>query len=192
MEGLAPVPNIDAAVREDVRSRSIERGAAELHRELAVIDPAMAATLRPTDTQRICRALEVHLSTGRSLLDFRNEAKREPLLQGYDVQATVLMPDRSLLHQRIETRAELMLDGGAVDEVEALNRLDLPSDATVLRAIGVPQIMPFLRGEIERSELLKRLQAATRQYAKRQSTFFRGQFGNHWVFRDPFASEGAV
>ena len=142
----------------------------------------MAETLRPSDTQRICRALEVKLSSGRSLIDFREVANRQPLLLGQDLEATVLMPDRAVLHRRIEARAELMLENGAIDEVRAITELSLPDDATVLRAIGVKQIAAFLNGELTEVELLKRLQAATRQYAKRQLTFFRGQFGNHWTF----------
>lgn len=186
LEGLAPVPAVDPAIRDDVRSRATSVESEELYQELAALDSVMAATLRPTDTQRICRALEVQLSTGRSLLDFRNDAKRDPLLGDMKVDATVLMPERAVLHERINLRAEMMLDGGAIDEVRALNALNLPTNSTVLRAIGVPQISAFLDGEIDRAQLLERLQAATRQYAKRQSTFFRGQFGNDWVFRDPF------
>ncbi|EFL90770.1 tRNA (adenosine(37)-N6)-dimethylallyltransferase MiaA [Ahrensia sp. R2A130] len=188
LEGLAPVPTIDPQIREEVRQRSLIGGSAAMHGELETVDPDTAATVRPTDTQRICRALEVKLSTGRSLLDFRKEAKRDPLLTKHSVQSTVLMPDRAILHERIEARAVTMLENGALDEVKAIIRLNLPADATVMRAIGVPQITAFLNGEIGKVELLQRLQAATRQYAKRQSTFFRGQFGNDWVFRDPHKS----
>lgn len=171
LDGIAPVPPIDPAVREAVRAMPVADARAALARE----DPAAAARLAPADTARTARALEVVRSTGRSLSAW--QAERSGGIGGRVTLAPlVLLPDRAVLAQRIDARAAAMLDGGAIAEVAALvARADLPADAPVRRAIGVADIAAMLAGGIGRDEALARLRLATRRYAKRQNTWFRHQ-----------------
>ncbi|MEL6948087.1 MAG: tRNA dimethylallyltransferase, partial [Pseudomonadota bacterium] len=120
------------------------------------------------------------LQTGKTLAAFQAERGAKPLLAARTLWRHLIMPDRSVLHQRINDRAEWMMDHGAVEEVQALRAINLPPDATALKAIGVQQIGDLIDGKIDRAEALNRLKAATRQYAKRQCTWFRGQFNDEW------------
>lgn len=181
--GLANTPSIDLALRASIRADLINHGSDALHARLAKLDPKGSATLRPSDGQRIARALEVVMQTGKPLSHFQDRQAQDadrPLLPDLEVQRFLIMPERADLHARINTRAELMLQSGALEEVEALMKLELPSEATVLRAIGVSQLSDLLAGRCSREEALDRLKAATRQYAKRQSTWFRGQLDDRW------------
>jgi tRNA dimethylallyltransferase len=175
LDGIAPIPDIDPAVRAAVRGLAT----ADAHAALAREDPAAAARLRSTDTQRIARALEVVRSTGRPLAAWH--ARLEGGIGGdHDVKALVLMPDRDWLHARIDARAAAMLDGGALPEVAALLARALPPDAPVLRAIGVPEIAALLAGTATRDATLAAIALATRRYAKRQATWFRHQPPSDW------------
>ncbi|MEO0548157.1 MAG: tRNA (adenosine(37)-N6)-dimethylallyltransferase MiaA, partial [Pseudomonadota bacterium] len=178
--GLANTPEIDPDLRRSVRDDLIEHGSGALYLRLQEHDPTGAEGLRPTDGQRIARALEVVLQTGKSLAHFQANAASSALLGGRRVERLVLMPERSELHARINKRARIMLENGALEEVKALLALDLPPEATVLRAIGVPQLTSLLAGELSQSDALEALRAATRQYAKRQFTWFRGQLDDRW------------
>ena len=175
LDGIAPIPEIDDAVRLAVRA--LETG--DAHGALLVEDPAMAAALNPRDDSRIKRALEVVRSTGRSIGEWR-EAKAGGIGDAVALYPLILLPPRDWLHERCDARFEAMMENGAVEEVEALLSRDLPWDAPVLRAIGVPEISAMLRGEISREEAITRGQAATRQYAKRQYTWFRNQPPSSW------------
>jgi len=179
-EGLARVPEILPAIRADVRQSLDDAGSVALHARLQKHDPEGAARLRPSDGQRIARALEVVLSTGLPLATFQAATKANGLVSGMRLERIVLEPERPILHERINARTDRMFDEGAVEEVERLLDLNLPPEATVLRAIGVEQIGKLLRGEEDLSNTISRIKALTRQYAKRQSTWFRGQFGNAW------------
>ncbi len=178
-QGLSPVPQIDAAVRAEVRQRLVRDGAQALHGELAAKDPEGAAVLRPSDGQRIARALEVVLSTGTPLVE-HHRAIQPAILDGWTLEKVIVEPPRPVLHARIAARADWMLRNGAIAEVEALRALVLPPEATVSKAIGVAQIGAMLDGDLTRAEGLAKLIAATRQYAKRQSTWFRGQMDGTW------------
>ncbi|MGK6355858.1 tRNA (adenosine(37)-N6)-dimethylallyltransferase MiaA [Sphingomonas sp. DT-207] len=175
IDGIAPVPEIDPDVRKAVRALPV----AEAHAALALADPESAARLRPTDTSRVARALEVVRSTGQTIGDWQTH--REGGI-GSDIRlaALVLLPDREWLGERIDRRFVTMV-AQAEDEVRALlARTDIPADAPVLRAIGVPEVGAMLRGEIEREAAVAEGAAATRQYAKRQYTWFRRQPPEHW------------
>jgi len=176
VDGIAPVPEIDPTIREKVRAMSTDAAEAALARE----DAAARARLSATDGSRIKRALEVIRSTGKSILAWR-ETKNGGIGRDVDISALILLPPREWLHQRCDNRFSQMIDDGAVEEVEALLQLDLPHDAPVLRAIGVPEISAMMRGEIGQPECIARGQAATRQYAKRQYTWFRNQPPAHWI-----------
>jgi tRNA dimethylallyltransferase len=177
--GLSDMPAIPEALRETLRTRLLEEGLDGLYGELAAADPAMAASLNRQDGQRIVRALEVVKATGRSIADFRGQSG-PVIIDADEARKIVVLPDRAVLHQRINGRFEKMLQQGAEDEVRALLALDLPAEAPVMKAIGVSQITAMVRGEMTREEVLEKGAAATRQYAKRQMTWFRNQMNDSW------------
>ncbi|WP_208601627.1 tRNA (adenosine(37)-N6)-dimethylallyltransferase MiaA [Rhizobium aethiopicum] len=177
--GLSDMPDIPAALREELRTRLLEEGVDQLYAELQAVDPAMAASLNRQDGQRIVRALEVIKATGRSIADF--QGRSGPVVIDADAaRKIIVLPDRAVLHARINGRFEKMLQQGAEDEVRALLALGLPAEALVMKAIGVSQIAAMLQGEMTRDEVLEKGAAATRQYAKRQMTWFRNQMDESW------------
>ncbi len=175
LDGIAPVPDIDPKVRDAVRALPV----AEAHAALAIADPAAAARLNPSDTTRVARALEVVRATGRTLADWQ-QAREGGIADHIALVPLVLLPPRDWLRARCDARLVQMFDSGAVEEVETLLARDLDPSLPAMRAIGVPQIARYLRGEIRRAEALQAAQAATRQYAKRQYTWFRHQPPGAW------------
>jgi len=175
IEGIAPVPEIDPAVRQAVRALP----AGEAHLALAREDREAAARIRPGDTNRIARALEVVRSTGRPLKDWQAE-KHGGIADQVTLSPLILLPPRDWLHARCDERFEAIFSNEGVEEVRALLARHLPALAPVMRAIGVREIASCLRGEASRAEALAAGQAATRQYAKRQYTWFRRQPPAHW------------
>lgn len=177
IDGIAPVPEIDPAVRETVRALPVADAAEALRSE----DPPAAARLNPADTTRIARALEVVRSTGRTLAAWQHE-RTGGIGDRITVRALVLLPDRQWLTERCDRRLSAMFDGGAVAEVAALlGRDDVPPDAPVRRAIGVTEIERWQNGEWTREAALAAARFATRQYAKRQYTWFRNQPPAQWL-----------
>lgn len=177
--GLSDMPGIPLEIRSRLRERLLTEGAEALHRELADRDGAVAETLNPQDGQRIVRALEVIEATGQSIAAFQGRAG--PIVIDRDrARKIVVLPDRALLHERINSRFEKMLAMGAADEVRALLALELPPEMPVMKAIGVSQIAAMLKGEMTREDVLETGAAATRQYAKRQMTWFRNQMDESW------------
>lgn len=182
--GLSDMPAVPADIREDVRRRLQEDGAEALHAVLSQKDPETAQTLRPGDGQRIARALEIFAATGQSIRLF--QARHGPVAIDPDqALKIVVLPDRALLRQRIDRRFAGMLDGGAVDEVKMLLSLDLKPEMPAMKAIGVPQIAAMLAGTMSKDEVVETASAATRQYAKRQMTWFRNQLDDSWLRWDP-------
>nr|WP_317892001.1 tRNA (adenosine(37)-N6)-dimethylallyltransferase MiaA [uncultured Sphingomonas sp.] len=176
LDGIAPVPEIDPAIRAEVRALAV----AEAHADLARLDPQAAGRLRASDTTRVARALEVVRSTGRPLAEWQ-AAREGGIADRIDLVPLILLPERAWLVERCDRRLEAMFAGGAIEEVAALlARTDLSPDAPVRRAIGVPQIAAYLRGEIGREQALAESRLATRQYAKRQYTWFRNQPPADW------------
>ncbi|WP_018230104.1 tRNA (adenosine(37)-N6)-dimethylallyltransferase MiaA [Methyloversatilis universalis] len=172
-EGLSDLPEADAGLRADIDARAAEQGWPALHAELAALDPDAAARLKPTDAQRIQRALEIVTLTGRPLAE--SYAKREDDAPLPPLTVLSLEPsDRAWLHARIAQRFDQMLAQGLVDEVSALRaryRLDpgLPS----MRCVGYRQAWSFLEGETDATTLRDTGIYATRQLAKRQITWLR-------------------
>jgi tRNA dimethylallyltransferase len=144
-------------------------------------DPAIAARLKAPDPQRVIRALAVLKTTGRSLAAFQDEAQKG-LLDGWELEKIVLNPDREVLRQRIATRFEAMLKWGAVDEVRNLLHRQLDPSLPIMKAIGVREIADFLEGRATREEMVERAVIASRQYAKRQRTWFRNRMAD-WDWR---------
>jgi tRNA dimethylallyltransferase len=176
LEGIAPIPEIEPEIREEIRAMPV----AESHAALTLLDPEAASRLHPSDTTRVGRALEVIRSTGHPLAHWHSE-RSGGIGNEIALSATVLLPDRAWLHARTDTRFAAMLDGGAIDEVRELEaRTDLSENAPVRRAIGVREIAEWQAGRISREEAVERAQAATRQYAKRQYTWFRRQPPEAW------------
>lgn len=184
--GLSDMPAIPDAVRDRMRGLLATDGAEVLHRMLAERDPEMAARLMPGDGQRIVRALEVLEATGRSISTFQ-AAAGAAVIEPAQAEKIVVLPDRTVLAARIGRRFGQMLKSGAVEEVKALLALALPPAMPVMKAIGVPQIAAMLAGEMSEAEVVERGAAATRQYAKRQMTWFRNQLDESWRRIDPSA-----
>ncbi len=175
LNGIAPVPEIDPDIREAVRALPV----ADAHAALAAADPDAAARLNPADTTRVARALEVVRSTGRTLADWQ-QAIAGGIADEITLAPLILLPPRDWLRDRCDDRLVQMFDRGAVEEAEALLARGLNPDLPAMRAIGVPQIASYLRGDITRADALEQTQAATRQYAKRQYTWFRNQPPADW------------
>ncbi len=177
LDGIAPVPAIDPGVRAEVRALPV----AEAHRLLAAEDPQAAARLAPADTTRVARALEVIRSTGRPLADWQRE-RVGGIGGSIALAAAILLPDRDALFARIDARCEAMFAEGALDEVTTLlARRDVPPDAPIRSAIGVPPIAAMLSDTISGADALAQVQLDTRRYAKRQYTWFRNQPPHNWI-----------
>ena len=186
LEGIAPVPEIDPAIREQARALPV----VSAHHLLSEADPAAAARLNPADTTRVARALEVVLSTGKPLAHWQQ--RREGGIGGRIALAPlILLPDRDWLIERCDRRLGQMFDRGAIGEVEALLARALPASAPVMRAIGVAEIAAMLAGEIDRNAAIERARLATRQYAKRQYTWFRNQPPADWARLEDVVTEDA-
>ena len=168
-QGLAEVPEPDPAIRAHYRQRSAE----SLYEELLKRDAAEAERLRPSDTQRLSRALEVLESTGRSLGDFQREAHAHALLKGRRVIRIYLEPPRDQLYSRINMRFSQMLTQGGMEEAQELLKLGLDPQLPAMKAIGVPELASYFAGNMRLEEVENAAQQATRHYAKRQMTWAR-------------------
>jgi tRNA dimethylallyltransferase len=175
LDGIAPVPPIDPDVRNKVRETSVM----ENRERLQSLDPDAAAILKPADTIRIARALEVVLATGRTLKQWQE--KREGGIAGeMDLKPLILLPPREWLYKRCDERFASMVAEGAAREVESLLSRNLRPDLPVMRAIGVREIAAWLRGDRTREEAIADGEQATRRYAKRQYTWFAHQPPAGW------------
>jgi tRNA dimethylallyltransferase len=164
-------------LRAEVRAMNLS----DAYAALTVVDRAEAARLNPADTSRICRALEVVRSTGRPIAEWRRERVGGIAAQ-IDLVATILLPPRDWLNERIDCRFAAMVDAGAMAEVATLiAREDVPLDAPIRRAIGMPELAAAALGEIGLDDAIARASLATRQYAKRQYTWFRNQPPADWT-----------
>lgn len=177
--GLSTMPAIPEAVRSFWRKQDGELGAEKLHEMLVLKDPLAAASLRPTDSQRIVRALEVFDTSGRSIIEWQKETGRA-LINAATARKIVIEPDRQWLGSRIAKRFEAMMEEGAIEEVKSLLSLGLSQELPAMRAIGVKEIAEVLAGRIRAEQAAELATIATRQYAKRQMTWFRNQLGDDW------------
>jgi tRNA dimethylallyltransferase len=173
--GIAPVPAIDPQVRARVRGAHME----ENGEKLRALDPQAAERLHRGDTTRINRALEVILSTGRTLAEWQ-EQREGGIASEVDLRPLVMLPPRKWLYQRCDERFAHMIDQGAVAEVEALLARRLNPNLPVMRAIGVRELSRYLLGETSLDEAVAAGQQATRRYAKRQYTWFAHQPPADW------------
>lgn len=172
MQGLSPIPDVPPEYRQQATIMLEEEGREAFYAYLTTIDPAAAARLKVGDTQRLIRAVEVFLATGKPL-SFWQAQPATPAL--YHFQTTVLLPDRALLYERINVRFEQMIAAGAVAEVEALLVQNIPATLPAMKAVGVPELAGYIRGEWTLEAAITKAQQASRNYAKRQYTWFRNQ-----------------
>ena len=181
LQGIAPVPPIDPRIRRQVREASVEKN----RERLLQLDSQSAARLNPADRLRIARALEVVLSTGKTLAEW--QSRREGGIGGaVALRPLILLPPREWLYRRCDERFAAMVEGGAAEEVRALLERSLSPDLPVMRGIGVREISAWLSGEASREEAMAAGQQATRRYAKRQYTWFAHQPPQEWPrFREP-------
>jgi tRNA dimethylallyltransferase len=185
IEGLAPMPEADPAIREAITADAAARGWAVLHAELAAIDPEAGLRIHATDAQRIQRALEVYRVSGRSISDCQRERGSDRLRLRV-LKLAVSPRDRGVLHARIERRFDTMLAAGFLDEVRGLRRLPqlqshpAPLGLPALRAVGYRQAWEHLDGQTSAAEFRDRAIFATRQLAKRQLTWLRGELDTRW------------
>ncbi|RUU81005.1 tRNA (adenosine(37)-N6)-dimethylallyltransferase MiaA [Mesorhizobium sp. M7A.F.Ca.MR.362.00.0.0] len=179
-EGISEMPDIPQRVRDRWRYELKEQGAVKLHSLLLREDSAAAMMLKPTDSQRIVRALEVLDASGRSILEWQAE-RGQPLIDRESARFFVIEPDRAALVARIDKRFDQMLDKGALDEVKRLAALGLDPELPAMKAIGVRELQAAMAGEIGFPEAIERAKIATRQYSKRQTTWFRHQLGPEWL-----------
>jgi len=185
LQGIAPIPAIDPDVRRLVRERSVEENREELQKR----DPAAATRLNSRDTARIARALEVVLSTGRTLADWQKQ-REGGIADKIDLRPIILLPPRDWLYFRCDERFAAMIDEGAAEEVRALLERQLSPTLPVMRGIGVREIAAWLNGHMSRDEAVAAGQQATRRYAKRQYTWFAHQPPPEWPrFREAVDNE---
>lgn len=183
INGVASVPPVPAEIVVEVEQeiQHLDRdGRAKL---IAERDPLMAARLAAPDPQRVARALAVLKATGRSLALYQDEGQAG-LLDDFAVERMVFNPDREVLRGRIAARFAKMFENGAVEEVQALLALDLDPSLPAMKAIGVPEIAAWLKGEMSAEDAVGRASIATAQYAKRQRTWFRNRMAD-WTWVDP-------
>ncbi|EKT61114.1 tRNA (adenosine(37)-N6)-dimethylallyltransferase MiaA [Providencia burhodogranariea] len=180
LEGLSPLPSADPVVRAEIESIAEKQGWSEIHRRLAEVDSIAAARIHPNDPQRLSRALEVYLISGRTLTEMTQTAGEE---LPYNVYQFAIAPqDRKILHQRIEQRFHQMLEAGFEEEVKTLHeRGDLHVDLPSIRCVGYRQMWSYLENEIDYDEMVYRGICATRQLAKRQITWLRSWENVHWL-----------
>ncbi|WP_336080364.1 tRNA (adenosine(37)-N6)-dimethylallyltransferase MiaA [Thalassospira sp. CH_XMU1448-2] len=173
-EGIAPIPDVPARIRDSVTAELEDLGHAAFFEKLAKDDPETAATLDGTNTQRLIRAAEVFAHTGRGLTAWHKEPVITPPAN-MKFKKLCYMPPRDILYDRCNRRFDLMIEQGAIDEVRDLIALGLPESAPVMKAVGVRELGAYLAGKIDLATAKEKSQRETRRYAKRQLTWFRHQ-----------------
>ncbi|MEO6581771.1 MAG: tRNA (adenosine(37)-N6)-dimethylallyltransferase MiaA [Sphingomicrobium sp.] len=187
INGIAPIPAIDTEVRNEIRAATVDVNRARL----VELDAQAAARLNAADSLRIARALEVVVSTGKTLSEWHSH-RQGGIGKAISLRPLVLLPPRDLLYARCDKRFAEMMERGAVEEVAALLKRGLDPKLPVMRAIGVREIAAMLAGEISREEAVARGSQATRNYAKRQYTWFAHQPPPEWPRFTQIPSESAL
>ena len=186
INGISPLPKSDEKIRDEITQQAQRLGWSKLHDELRGVDPISGERIHPNDPQRITRALEVYRSTGKTLTHWQQqEGEKCP----YKIAQFAIAPaDRAVLHERIATRFDLMLEQGFENEVVKLyERSDLHEDLPSIRSVGYRQMWQYLDGQLSYAEMRERGIIATRQLAKRQLTWLRGWEQVTWL--DTFAND---
>ena len=174
--GLAVMPEANQQIRDDISERGDASGWSIIHDELARVDPKAAQRINPNDRQRLQRALEVYLVSGKSLSDWQSEPLPDCPVDL--IELAIVPPDRQLLHQRIEARFRHMLEHGLVAEVDTLHRRDdLHNGLPAIKSVGYRQVWSYLENEIDFETMVQKAIISTRQLAKRQYTWLRSWEG---------------
>ena len=176
-EGMPDLPEPDPILREQLKHEADGRGDAEMHEELSSLDPGVAARVAVGDRRRVLRALEVFRQTGRPLGEWQEEHARRP--RPFEVLTVVLSPSREILESRIRERAEAMWAEGLVAETRGILDRGFSGELASLQSIGYREAQAFLRGELSEEAAIEAIVLTSRQYAKRQRTWFRGIAGAH-------------
>ncbi len=171
--GLSPVPDIPVEVREKWRERLAVEGAAPLYDALKTLDSSMAEKLKPNDSQRIVRALEVREATGVSLSEWHARDRSTPVLAGEGIVRLVVSVERQEIYRRCDQRLDTMIEAGGLDEARDLLALKLDPRLPAMKALGVPQLGGYLRGEVALEKAVEKTKTETRRYAKRQLTWIK-------------------
>lgn len=179
LEGLADAPERSQHLRERLRQKARLHGAEHLHKLLARVDREAAQRIAPRDTQKVIRALEMRIITGKSVTEIHRSGRTA--LAGYRVIKIGLLPSRAALYARIDARVRAMIESGWVDEVRRLILGGVPADAKPFQFIGYSQLREHLMGSLSLEAAVKQIQQATRRFAKRQLTWFRKEAAVHWL-----------
>ena len=171
--GLADIPPVPPSVRDTVEAEYLQDGEAAFRRRLAQIDPASAGAIEQGDRQRLVRAMSVHAATGRALSAWKADTR--PLLPPSEWTGLVMEPERALLYDNCERRVDQMMDQGVLTEVQALMQRNLDPALPAMKAVGLRELAAHLSGETDLSAAVAALKQTTRNYAKRQLTWFRNQ-----------------
>ena len=175
VDGISFIPDAAKAVRQKATEERERLGPEGFHQEVAKRDPESAARLHPSDSQRLIRAWEVFEATGKSLSQWQQENRPVPPLPEATFSQIVLLPPRGALYATCESRFDKMIAHGALREVEALAALDLDPTLPAMKALGVPELLAHLRGEMTLDDAREQSKKTTRNYAKRQMTWLRNQ-----------------
>jgi len=186
MQGLSPMPDIPEDIRTDIRARCDREGPAAMHAILNDKDPVMASRLNPTDSQRICRALEVVTATGRSLAAWQEETPDGPPAHLRFLTAA-LLPPRDELYAGINRRFERMVDLGALEEVRRLDERHLDPKLPAMKALGVPELRAYLHGAMTLPNAVTMAATKSRRYAKRQHTWLKSQIIINYLIEEKFS-----
>lgn len=192
LEGLADAPTRSEELRDRLRQRSRARGPEHLHRVLARIDREAASRIAPRDAQKVIRAIEIRILARRPVGEIHRGGRCA--LEGYEVRKIGLLPSRPALYARIDSRVTSMIEGGWVDEVRSLLARGLPASAKPFQFIGYSQLREHLEGRLSLDAAVKQIQQSTRQFAKRQITWFRKEPNVYWLagFGDESAIQSAA
>lgn len=184
LQGIGDLPAADEEVRKKINEDAAQFGWPYVHQQLAEVDLVSAERIHPTDPQRLQRALEVYRISGVTMTQWRERQQQQHL--PYRLYQFALTPtERSVLHQRIERRFQLMLEKGFIEEVKGLyQRCDLSPELPAIRAVGYRQVWDYLDGKLDYDEMIERGVIATRQLAKRQYTWLRSWQDLQWIYTD--------
>lgn len=176
VRGLAEIPEVPIEVRDSVQAEYEKVGEAAFRTALREVDPRSEAAIFPSDRQRLVRALSVYRASGKSLTEWKQATV--PLLSPGQWRGTIVEPEREALYANCDRRVDVMIRTGAVEEVRALMARQLDPGLPAMKAVGVREIAAWLSGDMDRNTAIAAMKQATRNYAKRQLTWFRNQQGD--------------
>jgi tRNA dimethylallyltransferase len=186
MEGLAEIPSVPETIRAEVTLRRNKIGGVAFHRELSDFDSVSARRFKHTDSQRTIRAYAVYVATNRALSDWHKDEPTSPPLKA-DYKSIVFQPPRDELYTRCEMRFDWMIKNGAIDEVRSLMDLNLDPMLPVMKALGVQELMAYFKNQLTLDDAINASKRATRQYAKRQMTWFRNQLVHEYRLYEQYS-----